>query len=153
MDYQEKLDELFIDLPEPKAETGNELGAVVSGKLLFVSGALPFAEGKIQHPGRVGIEVRLDNAKNAARIAGVYSIALAKRALGGKLEKIKRVVKVEGFVASGAEFKDHSKVVDGASELFVQIFGPAGKHARTAVGVASLPNNACVEISVMFEIR
>ena len=153
MDFDDKLEELFIDLPEPPPDKGAAVGAATVGKLLAVGGVLPFAEGKIQHPGRAGVEVRVDNARLAARFAAVMALALARRELGGSLAKIKRVARVEGFVACGADFRDHAKVIDGAGELFVQVFGPQGKHVRTAVGVASLPQNACVMLAVTFELK
>lgn len=153
MSFDDKLEELFIDLPEPPVELGSALGAVSIGKLLHVSGALPFSEGRIQYPGRVGVEVRMDNAKMAARLAAVMSLAVARRELGGSLSKIKRVLRVDGFVACGADFRDHLKVIDGAGEFFVQIMGTNGRHARTVVGASSLPQNACVEIAVTFELK
>ena len=153
MDFDDKLEELFIDLPEPAADVGPTVSAAVVGKTLHVGGVLPFSEGRIQYPGRVGVEVRLDNAKMAARFAAVMALAVARRELGGTFSKVRRVVRVEGFVACGADFRDHGKVIDGASELFAQVFGPGGKHVRTAVGVASLPQGACVEIAVTFELK
>lgn len=153
MAFDDKLEELFIDLPEPPEDVGNTLGAVRVGKMIHVSGTLPLVGGRIQYPGRVGIEVRTDNARLAARAAGMLALALVRRELGGSLNRVRRVVRVDGYVACGADFEDHAKVVDGASELFVQIFGPFGKHVRIAVGVASLPRNACVEISSVFEVK
>jgi enamine deaminase RidA (YjgF/YER057c/UK114 family) len=153
MAFDDKLEELFIDLPEPPADVGNALGAVRVGKMIHVAGTLPLAGGRIQYPGRVGIEVRIDNARLAARAAGMLALALVRRELGGTLNRVRRVVRVDGYVACGADFGDQAKVVDGASELFVQVFGPFGKHVRTAVGVASLPRNACVEISAVFEVK
>ena len=153
MTFDDKLEELFIDLPEPPADVGNALGAVRIGKMIYVAGALPLASGRIQYPGRVGIEVRIDNARLAARTAGMLALALVRRELGDTLNRVRRVVRVEGYVACGADFADHAKVVDGASEFFVQVFGPFGKHVRTAVGVASLPRNACVAISAVFEVK
>lgn len=153
MDFDKKLEELFIDLPEPPEDLGGVVGTVQMDKLMYVGCALPLAEGRIQFPGRVGIEVRLDNARLAARTAALQVLAYAKRELGGTLNKVRRVVKVDGFVACGADFRDQQKVIDGASELFTQIFGQFGRHVRTAVGVASLPQNACVELSVIFEVK
>ena len=152
MNIDDKLEELFIDLPELAADVGHTLSAVQSGKLLYVAGAIPFSEGRVQFPGRVGVEVRADNAKMAARMAAICVLSAAKRELGN-FKSIRRVVHVYGFVACGADFKDHAKVVDGASELFTQIFGPSGKHVRSLIGASSLPQNACVEISVVFEIK
>lgn len=153
MSFDKKLEELFIDLPEPPEDRGNTVGAVSAGRLLHVGGVLPFAEGRLQYPGRVGVEVRPDNARLAARAAALQALAIVRRELGGSLDRVRRVVRVDGFVACGADFRDHSKVIDGASELFNQIFGPFGKHIRTAVGASSLPNNSCVEISVVFEVK
>lgn len=153
MNYDAKLEEIFIDLPIPPQEKGNSVWAVISGKMLYVGGALPLAEGKIQYPGRVGIEVKLDSARLAARTAGVMALAIARQALGGSLNNIRRVVRVDGFVASGADFHDQAKVIDGAGELFAQVFGANGKHVRNAVGCISLPQNSCVELSVMFEVK
>lgn len=153
MNYDEKLDDLYIDLPEPSKNTGHTLSAIRIGKMLHVTNVLPFSEGRIQYPGRVGVEVKPDNARLAARLAAIMSLAIAKRELNGSLKEIKRVVCVDGYIASGADFKEHAKVLDGASELFVQIFGVNGKHVRTAVGAASLPQNACVELSIIFELN
>jgi enamine deaminase RidA (YjgF/YER057c/UK114 family) len=153
MDFEAKLEELFIDLPEPAAEVGNVAGAAVVGKSLHVAGALPFQSGRLQYPGRVGIEVKLDNAKLAARAAAVMALALARAALGGSIDRIRRVVRVDGSVACGAEFKDHEKVLDGASELFGQVFGKHGRHVRSCIGAASLPRNSCVSLSVEFELK
>lgn len=152
MNPQSKLEELFIDLPEPAPDKGNAVGAVVSGKFLFVGGVLPFSEGRMQHQGRAGLEVRTDNARLAARMAGVYALALAKKELGS-VDKIRRVVRTDCLIACGADFKDHAKIADGACELFVQIFGENGKCTRNAAGVINLPQNSCVELSVIFEIR
>jgi len=153
MNFDDKVEELFIDMTEPPPEKGASVGAVRSGKYLFVSGVLPYASGRIQYPGRAGVEVRLDVAKLAARAAAVMALSIARQELGGTLNRIKRIVKVEGYVACGADFADHAKVIDGASDLFAQIFGPQGKHVRNVVGVSSLPQNSCVELSVLFEIK
>lgn len=153
MNYDEKLEELYIDLPEAPANVGNTLATIRVGKLLYVTGVLPFSEGRIQYAGRVGVEIGQGNARLAARMAAVMALAMARKELGGSLKDIKRVVSMEGFVACGAEFRDHTKVLDGASELFVQVFGTNGRHTRTAVGVLSLPQNACVELAVVFEVK
>ena len=142
MNYDDKVEELFIDMTEPPPEKGASVRAVKSGKHLFVSGVLPYASGRIMYPGRAGVDVRLDNAKLAARTAAVMALSIARGELGGTLNKIKRIVKLEGYVACGADFADHAKVIDGASELFSQIFGAQGKHVRNVVGVSSLPNNS-----------
>ncbi len=153
MDFDDKLAELFIDLPEPPTESGNSVWAVQTGKLLYVGGCLPFSEGRIQHPGRVGVELKVDTAKLAARIAAIQILAAANRALGGTLNKIRRIVRIDGDIACSAEFRDHGKVIEGAGELFAQIFGAYAKHIRHAVGVMSLPQNACVQLTVLFEVK
>jgi len=153
MNFDERLEELFIDLPEPPEDVGSSVSVAQVGKLLYIGGVLPLSEGRLQYPGKVGIEVRLDMARLAARLAGFLILAIVRQELRGSLKRVKRVVCLDGFVASGADFRDHFKVVDGASELFVQVFGAFGKHVRTAVGVSSLPNNACVELSAVFEVK
>lgn len=153
MSIDKKLAEMFIELPEPATEPGTGLSAVKSGKLLFIGGVYPFAEGRLQFPGRVGVEVRLDNARMAARYCAIHALSAARAELGGSLDRIHKVVRVDGFISCSADFKDHIKVIDGASEFFVQIFGNAGKPVRTAIGAFSLPHNACVELAVIFEVK
>lgn len=153
MNFDEKIEELYIDMTEPPPEKGSVASAVKSGKQLFISGVLPYASGRIQSPGRAGVEVRLDTAKLAARTAAVMALSYARQELGGSLNRIGRVVKLDAYVACGADFADHAKVVDGASELLGEIFGKYGKHSRTIAGASSLPQNACVEISILFELK
>lgn len=153
MDFDAKLEEMFIDLPEPPTLTGGSLHAAKVGKLLHIDGVLPFSEGRISHKGRVGLEVRLDNAKLAARIAAVNVISVISKESGGTLKKVKRIINVTGYIASGGDFRDHFKVLDGATELFTQIFGSAGKHTRNAVGCSCLPQDACIELSVIVELK
>ncbi len=152
MDFDARLDDLYIDLPEPPDALGSYVHAVKAGKLLFVSGVLPRLEGRIMK-GRAGVDVRLDIAKSAARGAAVNALAIIAAELGGSLNKVKRIVQVAGLVSCGADFKDHSKVLDGASELMGQIFGSAGKHTRIASGAASLPEGATVELSMIVEVK
>jgi len=153
MDFDAKIEELFIELQEPPSERGSVQAVTRTGNMLEVAQALPYASGRVHHQGRVGIEVKQDTAKLAARMAAVMALSHASHFLGGSFSKVKRVVHISGFIACGADFKDHDKVLDGASDLMGDIFGPAGKHTRTAVGVASLPQNACVSISVTFELK
>lgn len=153
MTFDDKLDELFIDMTEPPLERGSVVGAVKSGKTLAVIGALPFVSGRIQNPGRAGVEVRIDSAKLAARAAAVMALSYAWHELGGTLNKIKRALTLEVLIACGADFRDHTKVADGASELLAQVFGPSGKHARSVAGVTSLPHNACISLSIEFEVK
>ena len=153
MDFDAKREELFIDLPEPPHLTGGALHAVKVGKILHIGGVLPLSEGKVANKGRVGLEVRLDNAKFAARLAAINTLAVIAKESGGTLNKVKRIINVTAYIASGGDFRQHFKVVDGASELFTQIFGSAGKHARNAVGCTCLPQDACVELATIVEMK
>ncbi len=152
MDFDERLEDLYVDLPEPAQLVGAGVHAVRTGKLLYVGGVLPRLEGKMMK-GRAGIDVNIDAAKLAARAAAVNALAVIRQELGGTLNKVKRIVQVSILVASGADFKDHYKVIDGASELLGQVFGASGKHARIAAGAVSLPENATVELSMIVEVK
>lgn len=152
MDFDAKLDELYIDLPELGSPVAGVAHATKIGKLLYLSGCLPMADGRLIAKGRVGIEVRLDVAKQAARAAAVQALAVIAAESGGTLNHVKQIVHLQGFVATGADFRDHGKVLDGASELFALVFGKAGHHARVAVGAASLPQDACVELALLVEL-
>lgn len=152
MDFDERLDELFIDLPEPPPMVGPGVNAVRAGKLIHISGVLPRSEGRMMK-GRAGIDVRMDIAAAAARAAMMIALSILRAELGGTLNRVKRIVQLTALVASGADFKDHFRVLDGASELLVQIFGSAGKHTRIASGAASLPEGATVELSIIVEVK
>jgi enamine deaminase RidA (YjgF/YER057c/UK114 family) len=147
------LAEAGIVLPDLPAAIGSYLPYATSGDLVFVSGQLPWEGGRIAHPGRVGVEVSLEDAVAAARLCALALVAQVRAACAGDLDRVAAVVRLGGFVASAPGFADHAKVMNGASDLMVQIFGDAGRHARAAVGVASLPLNACVEVEGLFRIR
>lgn len=151
MTLEERLDELKIVLPEV-ATVGNYLPAVRIGNLLYVSGQLPKVGGKVAYKGRVGHEVDLESARHAARACVVNILAVLKRELGN-LERVKKVVRMTGFVNSYPGFQDQAKVMDAASDLLVELFGENGKHSRVAVGVAELPLGAAVEIDLIAEVR
>lgn len=153
MNYDERLQELFIDLPEPPTTSGGTSNSTQSGKLLFINGVLPLSEGRIAPKGRVGLEVNIDNAKRAARTAAVNCLGIISAHCGGTVSKVKQIISVTAYIASGGEFRDHFKVLDGASELFNQIFGSAGKHTRNAVGCSNLPGDACIELSMIVELK
>ena len=153
MNFDKKLEELFIDLPEPHTCATGTAHAVKSGKLVFINGVLPFSEGRIITKGRVGLEVTLDQAGRAARIAAIYALGIFASEFGGSINKVKRIISVTGFIASGGDFRDHFKVLNSVSDLFEQIFGSAGKHSRNAVGCSCLPNDACLELSLVIEIK
>jgi enamine deaminase RidA (YjgF/YER057c/UK114 family) len=149
---EQKLTEQGITLPEPRAAVANYVGFVRSGNLLFVSGQIcADAEGKLIAKGKLGAGVTLEQGYDAAKGCGVNLLAQIKAALGD-LDKVVRVVKLTGFVNSAPDFVDAPKVINGASDLMVATFGDKGRHARAAVGVASLPADAAVEVEGVFEV-
>jgi len=152
MNYDDKLEDLFIELPEPPSPLGKGVNAVHAGKLIYIDGILPRLEGRFL-TGRAGVDIRLDNAVQAARAATMFALAVLKAELGGTLNKVKRIINLSALIASGSDFKDHFKVLDGASDLLIQIFGPNGKHTRSAAGVMSLPQNATIELSMIVEVK
>lgn len=152
MTFDDRLYELFIDLPEPPAIGKTTVHAVKVGKLLFVAGVLPRSEGRMM-TGRAGVDVSLDKAKLAARAALINAFGVIAVELGGSLNKIKRIVKLSGAVACGADFKDQNKVFDSASDLLKDVFGTQGKHVREIIGASSLPEGAVVELSIVLELK
>ena len=150
MSIDAKLAELGIVLPEPAAPVAAYVPAVEAGGLLHVSGQLPFIDGVLV-TGRLGEDVEIGDGYDAARACGLMLLAQAKAALGS-LDRVVRVVKLGAFVNSTGDFTDQPKVANGASELMVQVFGDAGKHARSAVGVPALPLGAAVEVDAIFAV-
>jgi len=151
MDIEERLQELKVDLPEV-TPVGNYLPAVRSGNLVFISGQLPKVEGKVAYVGRVGKDVSLETARRASRACVANLLAVLKQELGS-LDKVRRIVRVVGYVNSYPGFHEQAKVMDAASDLLVEIFGEAGRHARAAVGVVELPLGAAVEMEMIAEVR
>ncbi|MFC6086733.1 RidA family protein [Sphaerisporangium aureirubrum] len=149
---EERLAELGLTLPEVVPPLAAYVPAVRTGNYVYVSGQLPMVEGKLALTGKVGAEVDPEQAKGAARICALNGIAAAASVAGG-LSGIVRIVKVVGFVASAPGFTGQPLVVNGASELFGEIFGEAGRHARSAVGVSELPLNTPVEVELIAEVR
>ena len=147
-----RLAELGLTLPAAAAPVANYVPAVIVGNLLFLSGQVPSENGALNIKGIVGQSVSVEQGKAAARICALNLLAQAKAALGGDLGRVKRVVKLTGFVACGPDFLQHPEVINGASDLFVEVFGEAGRHARAAVGSASLPRGVPVEVDAVFEI-
>jgi len=146
-----RLTELGIDLPEVAAPAGNYLPTVQAGNLLYVSGQLPLRNGEVAHRGRLGDGLAVDDGIAAARLCALNIVAQAKAALGD-LDRVRRVVKLTGYVASAPDFTEQPTVINGASDLMVDVFGTAGRHARAAVGVAALPLGAAVEIEAVLEV-
>ncbi len=147
-----RLKELGIDLPNPAPPQGAYVPFVRTGSLLFISGQITAGANGLEYVGTVGREITLEDAQRAARLAAINVIAQASQALDGDLDRVTRVVKVTGFVNAVPGFTQHPEVINGASELFVQVFGEAGRHARAAVGAASLPRNVAVEVEAIFEV-
>lgn len=147
-----RLKELGITLPVAGTPLANYVPYVVSGSLVFISGQLPSKDGGMSATGQVGKEVTIEQAAEAAKLCALHLIAHLKNACGGDLDRVRRVIRLGGFVNAGPEFGDHPKVVNGASNLMVEVFGDAGKHARVAAGFAGLPFRAAVEVEGTFEI-
>jgi enamine deaminase RidA (YjgF/YER057c/UK114 family) len=146
-----KLAELGLTLPEPAAPVAAYVPVVEAGGLAHVSGQLPFIDGVLVK-GRLGDDVEVGQGYDAARACGLMILAQLRAALGS-LDRVERVVKLGGFVTSAADFTDQPKVVNGASELMAAVFGEAGKHARSAVGVPALPLGAAVEVDAIVAVR
>jgi enamine deaminase RidA (YjgF/YER057c/UK114 family) len=149
---EERLKELGLEFPMPTAPVGAFLPFVRSGNLLHVSGQIPVRPDGSIVTGQVGTDVSVEEAQAAARLCGLSVIGVAKAALPS-LDDVVRVIRIGGFVNAGPGFARQPQVIDGASKLMIEIWGERGRHARAAVGVASLPANAAVEVDAIFEVR
>ena len=147
-----RLAELGIELPQPPMPVASYVPFVISGNLITVSGQVTFRDGVPQYIGTCGQDISMEDAVSAARLCGINLLAVARMACDGDLDRITRVVRLGGFVNSAPDFTDQPKVINGASDLMLEVFGDAGKHARAAVGVSSLPLGVSVEIEGTFEI-
>jgi enamine deaminase RidA (YjgF/YER057c/UK114 family) len=147
---EQRLEDLGVRLPPPPESLGSYLPWVRTGNLLYVSGQLPLAGGRLLHPGRVGEGVTVEQGAACARQAAVNALAIAREALGD-LGRVRRVVRLAGHVAAPSSFTGHPQVVNGASDLLAEVFGERGRHARVALGAPSLPAGACVELEILFE--
>lgn len=148
----ERLKELGITLPEPAKSVANYVAVAEADNLLFVSGQLPLQDGKVVWTGHVGEELDVKEGAEAARLCAINILAQLSGALDGDLDRIDRVVRLGGFVASAPDFTAQPQVMNGASDLMVEVFGDAGRHARAAVGVNVLPLGAAVEVEGLFRI-
>ena len=148
-----RLAELGIALPPANKPAGNYVPWAIAGDLVFVSGQIPMTDGRASHLGKLGDNCSLEQGAEAAKVCALAVLAQLKDACGGDLDRVVRCVRVGGFVNSAPDFTDQPKVVNGASDLIVAIFGDAGRHARAAVGVAQLPAGVAVEVEAIFEIR
>ncbi|HMT14164.1 MAG TPA: RidA family protein [Aestuariivirga sp.] len=149
----DRLGQLGITLSSPPRPVANYVPWVKTGNLVFVSGQLPVVDGTATVAGILGASVSVEQAQAAARQAGINVITQLNDACGGDLDRVVRVVKLGGFVAATADFTQYPQVMNGASDLMVEVFGEAGRHARTTVGVPSLPLNVCIEIDAIVEVR
>ena len=147
-----RLKELGVALPTPPAPAANYVPFTVAGNLVFVAGQIPFVDGEIRHKGRLGAEMSVEEGRQAARVCALNVLAQAKAACGGDLDRIRRCLKVVGFVACVDGFDRQPEVMNGASDLFVEVLGEAGRHARSAVGANALPRDVAVEVEAIFEI-
>lgn len=148
---EQTLESLGITLPTPPAPAGSYVPVVVSGNLAFVAGQIPVETGQLKFKGKVGKDISVEAGQQAARLCTINALAQLKATLGS-LGRIKRVVKVTGFVNCEPSFSDQSGVINGASDFLVQVFGDNGRHARVAVGVSSLPLESAVEVEFTAEI-
>ena len=149
---EDKLKQMGVSLPEAPAPLASYVPAVVAGQLVFTSGQVPLVNGQLGWKGKVGREVDLEGGYRAARQCAVNCLAVVKGA-AGSLDRIARIVKVTGFVSSAPGFNDQAKVVNGASDFLLELFGDAGRHARAAVGVSELPLDAPVEVEMVVQMR
>ncbi len=147
-----RLTELGIELPRPMAPMANYVPAVVAGHLVVVSGQVPARDGRIAVTGKVGEAVSVEQGQAAARLCLLNVLTHLRAACDGDLDRVRRVVRLGGFVAAPPGFTQHALVMNGASDLAVELFGDAGRHARSTIGVASLPGDAAVEVEGMFEL-
>ena len=151
MSYERKLKDLHLELPPPPQPLATYVPAIQAGVFLFLSGVLPMRDGQLAFSGKLGRDLTAEQGMEAARLALLNALAIARQELG-TLDRIKRVVKVVGYVASAEGFVQQPQVLNGASDLLVEIFGEAGRHVRVAVGAAELPRGAPVEIEIILAI-
>jgi enamine deaminase RidA (YjgF/YER057c/UK114 family) len=150
---ESRLRDLGITLPQAAVPVANYVPWVRTGSLIFISGQITLGADKaLQYVGTVGKELSIEDGRAAARLAAVNVLAFLSAALEGDLDRVTRVVKISGFVNAVPGFTQHPEVVNGASDLFVEVFGDVGRHARAAVGAGSLPRNVAVEVEAIFEV-
>jgi enamine deaminase RidA (YjgF/YER057c/UK114 family) len=150
---EKRLAELGIMLPTPAKPIANYVPWVKTGNLVYISGQGAMKDGKLEYTGRVGDTVSIDDAVASARLTAINIIAHLRDACGGDLDRVKRIVKLLGLVNCTPAFGDHPKVINGASDLMVEVFGDKGRHARSAVGAPSLPFGLSVEVEAIAEIE
>ena len=152
MTVEEKLRQMGLELPEPPKPVASYLPCVRTGNLLFVSGQVPREKGVLRFSGHLGGNLNVEDGRQAARLCALNALSAVKQELG-TLDRVRRIVKLTGFVASAAGFTDQPKVVDGASVFLAELFGERGQHARAAVGVNELPLGSAVELEIIVEVE
>ena len=153
MNFEEKINELKIVLPEAKAPVGSYVATKISGNMLFISGQISIDENGELIKGKVGKDLNTEDGYQAAKRCGLSIVSQVKNACGGDLSKIKSCIKLTGFVNSTEDFIEQPKVINGASDLVASIFGDAGMHTRAAVSTNSLPLGVSVEVDAIFELN
>ena len=148
----DRLTALNITLPKPTPAAGTYSPFVISGNLVFISGQVPVGQAGLEYQGKLGAPYSVEDGQKAARLCAINILAQLSAALEGNLDRVTRCVKLGGFINSTSEFGDHPAVMNGASDLMVDVFGDAGRHARFAVGAPSLPFDVAVEVEAVFEI-
>ena len=151
-DVLRRLDELGLELPPVPVPVASYVPVTQTGRLLFVAGQVPMIDGHLLHAGRLGQQVSVEMGQEAAGRAALQALSAIRDHLGGSLDRLERLLQVSVFVAADAEFVEHPTVANGASDTLIAALGPDGRHARAAVGVASLPLGASVEITVTAEV-
>ena len=152
MSFEAKLTEMGIVVPEAPKPVAAYVPAVQIGDIIYTSGQIPFVDGQIKYKGKLGKEVTVEQGYDAAKVCVINALAAVK-SLAGSLDNIEKIIKVVGFVNSAPGFTDQPKVINGASELLAEVFGQAGAHARSAVGVAELPIDSAVEVELIVKLK
>jgi enamine deaminase RidA (YjgF/YER057c/UK114 family) len=147
-----RLDELGLELPPPPEPVASYLPVTQSTALAFVAGQVALIDGQLLHPGKLGQQVSIEMGQQAAARAALQALSALRHHLGGSLDRLVRILQLTVFVAADAEFIEHSRVANGASDALVAVLGPEGRHARAAVGVASLPLGASIEVTMTAEV-
>jgi enamine deaminase RidA (YjgF/YER057c/UK114 family) len=151
-DILRRLDELGLELPPPPVPVASYVPVTQTGSLAFVAGQVAMVDGQVLHAGRLGKQVSVEKGQESASRAALQALSALRDHLGGSLDGLVRILQVTVFVAADPEFIEHPRVANGASDLLISVLGPEGRHARAAVGVASLPLGASVEITVTAEV-
>jgi enamine deaminase RidA (YjgF/YER057c/UK114 family) len=148
-----RLKELGVTLPAPPVPVASYVPYVITGNLVFISGQIPIADGAIKYVAKLGVDGGIEVGQAAAQLCAINLLAQLKAACGGDLDRVVRCVKLGVFINATPDFTQHPEVANGASDLIAAVFGDAGKHARAAVGVGSLPRGVAVEVDAVFEIK